>query len=79
MGEIMRFLIWQAELMVGSGILIREVQKKGQATYIAPLQPPTLATFRSWGSSAGAGRIRLAQTAKVASFSLNTNRKKQPG
>jgi len=23
-------------------------------------QPPTLATFRSWGSSAGAGRIRLA-------------------
>jgi hypothetical protein len=23
---------------------------------MAPLQPPTLATFRSWGSSAGAGR-----------------------
>jgi len=23
-------------------------------------QPPTLATFRSWGGSAGAGRIRLA-------------------
>lgn len=33
---------------------------KRQVTYIAPLQPPTLATFRSWGSSAGAGRIRLA-------------------
>ena len=27
-------------------------------------QPSTLATFRSWGSSTGAGRIRLA-TAKV--------------
>ena len=27
---------------------------------IAPLQPPTLATFRSWGSLTGAGRIRLA-------------------
>jgi hypothetical protein len=26
---------------------------------IAPLQPPTLATFRSWGSSAGAGRAGL--------------------
>ncbi len=24
-------------------------------------QPPTLASFRTWGSSAGAGRIRLAQ------------------
>lgn len=23
-------------------------------------QPPTLAAFRPWGSSAGAGRIRLA-------------------
>ena len=34
--------------------------KKWQATYIAPLRPPTLATFRSWGSSAGAGRIRPA-------------------
>jgi len=26
---------------------------------IAPLQPPTLATFRSWGNSAGAGRAGL--------------------
>jgi hypothetical protein len=30
-------------------------------------QPPTLATFRSWGSSAGAGRIRLAG-AKIGEF-----------
>jgi len=35
-------------------------EKKRQGTYIAPLQPPTLATFLSWGSSAGAGRISLA-------------------
>jgi len=35
-------------------------KKKRQVTYIAPLQPPTLATFLSWGSSVGAGRIRLA-------------------
>ena len=35
-------------------------KKEGQATYIAPLQPPTLASFRTWGSSAGAGRVRLA-------------------
>ena len=28
---------------------------------IAPLRPPTLATFRSWGSSAGAGRTRLTR------------------
>lgn len=41
-------------------IKIANINKKRQVTYIAPLQPPTLATFRSWGSSAGAGRIRLA-------------------
>jgi len=40
-------------------------QKKGQATYIASLQPLTLATFRSWGNSAGADRIRLARTANL--------------
>ncbi len=28
---------------------------------IAPLRPPTLATFRSWGNSAGAGRTRLTR------------------
>lgn len=32
--------------------------KKGKSN-IAPLQLPTLATFRSWGSSAGAGRADL--------------------
>jgi len=31
-------------------------------------QPPTLATFRSWGSSAGAGRARPA-AAKIENFS----------
>jgi hypothetical protein len=36
----------------------REEIKKGKPN-IAPLQPPTLATFRSWGSSAGAGRAGL--------------------
>lgn len=40
--------------------LEKKEKKKRQVTYIAPLQPPTLATFLSWGSSAGAGRIRLA-------------------
>jgi len=39
---------------------IAEGKKNRQVTYIAPLQPPTLATFLSWGSSVGAGRIRLA-------------------
>jgi hypothetical protein len=34
--------------------------KKWQANYIAPLRPPTLAAFRPWGSSAGAGRVRPA-------------------
>ncbi len=33
--------------------------KKGQATYIAPLQLPTLASVKIWGDSAGADRIRL--------------------
>ena len=35
-------------------------QKKEQAYYIAPLQPPTLAPVKAWGSSEGAGRIGLA-------------------
>jgi len=33
-------------------------EKNGKPN-IAPLQPPTLAAFRSWGSSAGAGRADL--------------------
>jgi hypothetical protein len=32
-------------------------------------QPFTLATFRSWGSSTGAGRIRLA-AANIAKYDL---------
>lgn len=35
--------------------------KSGQATHIAPLQPLALAPFPAWGSSAGAGRVRLAR------------------
>jgi len=46
-------------------LLVKPGQKKeGQATYIAPLQPPTLASFRTWGSSAGAGRVRLVPGCK---------------
>ena len=44
--------------------IIREVgkrKKNGQATFIAPLQPSTLAAFPPWGSSKGAGRKRLAR------------------
>jgi len=41
--------------------MLRKGKKNGQATYIAPLQPFTLASFRTWGSSTGAGRVRLAQ------------------
>lgn len=33
--------------------------KKGQANYIAPLQPRTLASIKTWGSSEGAGRVGL--------------------
>ena len=35
--------------------------KKGQATRITPLQPPTLAAFPPWGDSAGAGCAELAR------------------
>ena len=34
--------------------------QKRQANYIAPLQPPTLASVKTWGSSEGAGRIAPA-------------------
>ena len=33
--------------------------KKGSADYIAPLQPLTLASVKTWGSSEGAGRVGL--------------------
>ncbi len=40
------------------------LQGKGNKKWASYLhhtaQPPTLATFRSWGSSAGAGCVRLA-------------------
>ena len=39
---------------------LQNLIKKRQITYIAPLQPPTLAAFRPWGGSAGAGRVRPA-------------------
>ncbi len=37
---------------------LENVYKKRQ-TNIAPLQPSTLASFRTWGSSTGAGRTSL--------------------
>jgi len=37
------------------------LEEKKMASYLhRTAQPFTLATFRSWGSSTGAGRIRLA-------------------
>ena len=36
--------------------------KNGQAIYITPLRPPTLAAFPPWGDSAGAGCAGLAQS-----------------
>jgi hypothetical protein len=40
---------------------LSEKVKNGQATFIAPLQPSTLASFPPWGSSKGADRKRLAR------------------
>ena len=41
--------------------LLLDIQEKKPASYLhRTAQPHTLAIFRSWGSSAGAGRIRLA-------------------
>ena len=36
-------------------------QKKWVSYLYRTAQPPTLATFRSWGDSAGAGRTRLTR------------------
>ncbi len=45
-------------------------REKKMASYLhRTAQPPTLATFRSWGNSAGAGRIRLAG-ANIRSLNL---------
>jgi hypothetical protein len=48
-------------LKMNNGLVrMKHEKRKRQANYIAPLQPPTLAAFRPWGSSAGAGRVRPA-------------------
>ena len=44
-------------------------KKNGQAYYIAPLQPPTLASVKTWGSSEGAGRVGLTRCKSTANFS----------
>jgi hypothetical protein len=43
-------------------------QKKRASDLYRTAQPSTLASFRTWGSSTGAGRIRLARTAKIRRF-----------
>lgn len=60
------------EILNGSQKMNQE--EKIQAN-IAPLQPPTLATFRSWGSSAGAGRagLRCKSTNQMAITNLLIN------
>jgi hypothetical protein len=41
------------------------LRKKGQAIYITPLRPSTLAAFPPWGSSIGAGCIGLTLAANI--------------
>ena len=38
-------------------------------------QPPTLASFRTWGSSAGAGRIRLTRRKSINNFQIGRRNK----
>ena len=40
-------------------ISVRLCTQKREAYCIAPLQPPTLASIKTWGSSEGAGRAGL--------------------
>lgn len=47
--------------------------KKGQAYYIAPLQPDTVAPVKAWRSSRGAGRVGLTRC-KVTAFFNNDKR-----
>jgi len=50
-------------LIYRNNTIIECIKKRHQD--VAPLQPPTLALFPAWGSSAGAGRIPLPLAAKV--------------
>ena len=45
-----------------------KTQKKGKAYFIAPLQPPTLASVKTWGNSEGAGRKGLSRCKSTAFF-----------
>jgi|GEM_PF-6324920 len=42
-------------------VVFCEDTKKGQAIYIAPLQPDTVASIKTWRSSRGAGRVGLTR------------------
>ena len=48
-------------LFFSGGLVSGRKKEKKMASYLhRTAQPSTLATFRFWGSSTGAGRIRLA-------------------
>jgi len=40
---------WRISFSYDFDPLVTILKKEGQATHIAPLRPPTLATFPSWG------------------------------
>ena len=42
--------------------------KKGKANYIAPLQPLTVASVKTWRSSEGAGRVGLSRLQRYKLF-----------
>ncbi len=46
------------------------IQKKGQAGYIAPLQPDTLASVKTWGISRGACRVGLTPLQSYILFTV---------
>jgi len=47
------------------GTVINFLEKKWVSYLYRTAQPPTLASFRTWGSSAGAGRIRLTRRKSI--------------
>lgn len=51
---------------------LKEIKKERVSYLHRTAQPPTLATFRFWGSSAGAGRTRLTRGCKSIKESVTS-------
>jgi hypothetical protein len=65
---------FEQDLSTGRASYQLFINKKWVSYLYRTAQPPTLASFRTWGSSAGAGRIRLTRRKSINFVTQNKKR-----